>query len=279
MTSVRRSPRWWRATCRMLPAASSMSMAACTFHGCRTDETARHARLQSRRRGRRAQAQRCVCAFAMLLSVVLSAQAPGAILIEDYVALPVTGMTSGQGNIGSLARVNVMREEPGGRGRFFVSDLNGPLYILDKKTKAFTTYLDFNGSGGRPGLFEKLSTAAGFANGLISFQFDPEYSRNGTFYTIHLEEPGLPGSSSPRPASVAGLKVDGYTPTPPVKTPGTIDRHAVVVEWTDTNASNPTFEGTAREILRVELNTRIHPMGDLIFNPTSQPGSPDWRVR
>jgi hypothetical protein len=238
-----------------------MSMAVCTFRDCRS-----------------AVRRYVPHAFAILVGVVLHAQAPVAIVIEDYVAMPMTGVTSGVGNIGSLARVNVMREEPGGRGRFFVSDLNGPLYILDKKTKAFTIYLDFNGNGGRPGLFDKLSTAAGFANGLISFQFDPEYSRNGTFYTIHLEEPGLPGSLSPDPTSVAGLKVDGYTPTEPVKTPGTVDRHAVVVEWKDTNVSNTAFEGTAREILRVEHNTRIHPMGDLIFNPAAQPGSPDWRV-
>ncbi len=33
------------------------------------------------------------------------------------------------------------------------------------------------------------------------------------------------------------------------------------------NVANSTFEGTARELLRVEHNTRIHPMGDLIFNP------------
>jgi hypothetical protein len=213
-----------------------------------------------------------------LAAVVLSGRAPSAVVIEDYAVMPLTGMTSGVGNIGSLARVNVMREEPGGRGRFFVSDLNGPLYILDKKTKAFTTYLDFNGSGAKPGLFDKLSTVAGFANGLISFQFDPEYPKNGTFFTIHLEEPGLPGSLSPDPASVAGLDVTGYAPTAPIRTPGTVDRHAVVVEWKDTNVSNSTFEGTAREILRVEHNTRIHPMGDLIFNPTARPGSPDWRV-
>src|SRR5439155_25719197 len=49
-------------------------------------------------------------------------------------------------------------------------------------------------------------------------------------------------------------------------------------EWTDTNPSNATFEGTARELLRVELNTRSHPMGDMIFNPTARRGDPDWRV-
>ena len=30
--------------------------------------------------------------------------------------------------------------------------------------------------------------------------------------------------------------------------------------------------------MRVRLNTRSHPMGDLTFNPTARPGDPDWRV-
>ena len=74
-----------------------------------------------------------------------------------------------------------MRDEPGGR-RFFVNDLNGPLYILDKQSKQFTTYLDFNGVAGRSGLFQKLTFERNFATGLISFLFDPDYSRNGVFY-------------------------------------------------------------------------------------------------
>src|SRR5262249_22042038 len=50
------------------------------------------------------------------------------------------------------------------------------------------------------------------------------------------------------------------------------------IEWTDSNISNATFEGRARELMRVQLNTRIHPMGDLIFNPTARRGDADWRV-
>ncbi|MEQ1766251.1 MAG: homoserine kinase, partial [Methylotenera sp.] len=43
-----------------------------------------------------------------------------------------------------VARVNFLREEPGGGlNRFFVCDLNGKLYILDHATKQFATYLDF----------------------------------------------------------------------------------------------------------------------------------------
>src|SRR5262245_18567020 len=61
--------------------------------------------------------------------------------LEDYVQMPITADPNGENTRAQLARVNFMRDEPGSR-RFFVNDLNGPLYILDKKTKQFTTYLD-----------------------------------------------------------------------------------------------------------------------------------------
>ncbi len=62
-------------------------------------------------------------------------------------SLPITADNTDTNTRAQLARVNYLRDEPGGR-RFFVNDLNGPLYILDKQTKAFTTYLDFNGLAG-----------------------------------------------------------------------------------------------------------------------------------
>src|SRR6266496_459477 len=64
--------------------------------------------------------------------------------VKDYAPLPVTGLMDGAGNsAGLLARINFLREEPGGtRKRFFVNDLNGPLYILDKGTKKPATYLN-----------------------------------------------------------------------------------------------------------------------------------------
>ena len=45
-----------------------------------------------------------------------------------------------------------------------------------------------------------------------------------------------------------------------------------------TNASNTRFEGRARELLRVQLNTRIHPLGDLTFSPSARRGDPEWGV-
>src|ERR1700754_1850884 len=100
----------------------------------------------------------------------------------DFLELPITGTVDGTTNDGSLARVNVLRQEPGGTGRLFINDLNGPVYIYDKKTRALTKYLDFNGRQTRPGLLDRLTFENGFANGFVSFQFDPDYRSNGRFY-------------------------------------------------------------------------------------------------
>jgi len=200
--------------------------------------------------------------------------------IRDYATMPMTGKVNGTGQVmGLLARVNFMREEPGAsRNRVFVNDLNGPLYILDKKTGKFTTYLDFNGRDSQPGLFHRLPTESGFGNGFISFAFDPDYIHNGRFYTVHLEDPEVPASAMPDNSHFPGLHLEGYELTPAIQTPGPTVREAVLIEWTDTNTANTTFEGTARELMRLRMNTQIHPMGDLMFNPTARAGDPDWRV-
>ena len=219
----------------------------------------------------------------LTVAITLLAVAPVAaqptLLIEDYVATPITGRVDSKGsNELLLSRVNTLREETGGARRFFISDLNGPLYVFDKTTKKFSLYLDFNGNEGKTGIFRKLTSVQGYGNGLNGFYLDPDYSQNGKFYTVHIEDPALPGSTLPDNAGVPGLGVAGYTTTEAVKTPGPLQHEGVLIEWTDTRPSNDTFEGTARELLRVQLNTRSHPLGDLIFNPAAVPGDPDWRV-
>ena len=194
--------------------------------------------------------------------------------------MPITGELDGAGNsAGLLARINFLREEPGAnRNRIFVNDLNGPLYILDKTTRKTTTYLDLNGLAGKSGIFHRLCIDGGLASGFISFEFDPDYVHNGRFYTIHLEDPSLAASDLPDNRSFPGLKPAGYAPTSAIRTFGTVEREAVLIEWTDTNPANSTFEGTAREIMRLQYTGRIHPMADLVFNPTARQGDPDWRV-
>jgi len=203
-----------------------------------------------------------------------------ALELQDYAALPITADNTDANTRAQLARVNYLRDEPGGR-RFFVNDLNGLLYILDKQTKTFTKYLDFNGLAGRSGLFPRFTYARNFATGLTNVIFDPDYARNGVFYTLHMEDPSTSGPAEPRSGVVPELDLSGYTTTPAVKTPtidGRIDREVVLVEWKDRNVANAKFEGTARELLRVQYPLAPHPLGEMTFNPVARPGDPDWRV-
>jgi hypothetical protein len=207
--------------------------------------------------------------------------APLTLELRDFATLPITGNIDGAGQVdGMLARVNSIREEPGGAARLFVTDMNGPIYILDKKTKALTTYLDFNGNGDRTGIFDRLYHDPGYSSGISQFQFDPDYRRNGKFYTVHMESPALPGSQRPDGSRLPSLALGpfGYEPTAAVGTPGPITFESVLIEWVDTNLRNVTFEGTAREVLRLQLNHRIHPMGEMVFHPTARRGDPEWRV-
>jgi mono/diheme cytochrome c family protein len=221
-------------------------------------------------------------ALALAAVHAVAAEPPPRLLLElqDYAAMPITGELDGLNTRGLLARVNFLRDEPGGR-RFFVNDLNGPLYILDKQKKTFTTYLDFNGAGDRPGLFARLTFERNFATGLINFQFDPDYSRNGVFYTLHMEDPAVAAAPAPKAGAVAGLDLAGYTTTPTIPTPTVAraaEREVVLIEWKDRNPANATFEGTARELMRLQHPTPIHPLGEMTFNPAARRGDPDWRV-
>lgn len=204
--------------------------------------------------------------------------APFVIELADQAAMPMTGAWGVGGNLSVVARINFMRQEPVPNGRFFVNDLNGPLYILDRETKLPTLYLDLNGRDGASGIFERLGFPTGLGQGFVSFQFDPDYANNGRFYTVHVEELAAGGSAQPRNTSAPGLQLAGYTTTTPVPVVGEALREGVVVEWTDADISNATFEGTARELLRMQLNLQLHPTGDMIFNPLAKAGDADWRV-
>lgn len=234
------------------------------------------------------------------LSLALSAPAARAqntltVQLTDYAAVPQSGvLVNPVDNAVYVARVNFLREEPlGGLNRFFVCDLNGKLYVLDHTTRRFTTYLDFQGNPaevpGATGLFRAFTRAQGYANGLVTFQFDPAYRDGasphfGKFYTVHIETDTPDGDPRRLPVATAHpgfANAAAYTSTPAAEAPGTdtaSTRHAVLVEWRDTDPANTTFEGTARELLRIEFNGRIHPLGDLVFNPrATSPAHPDWR--
>ena len=236
---------------------------------------------------RHGQAPHVRCVWMLVLGLaagMMSAKQAAAQLtleLADYAEMPVTARPGGENTMAQLARVNFLRDEPG-RERFFVNDLNGPLYILDKETRTFTTYLDLNGTDGRPGLFRRFSFERGLATGLTNVVFDPDYANNGVFYTLHFENPAVGGPTVPRSGVVDGLDLSGYETTQPIPpTPdfdGEVQAEVVLIEWTDRNTANTTFEGTARELMRVEHVVVFHPMGEMTFNPYAEPGDPEWRV-
>src|SRR5216684_1428201 len=174
-----------------------------------------------------------------------------AILVEDYANPPLSSVMGDHAYPpsidykGMLARVNTLRSEPANAPlastRFFVADMNGILYTLDKANKKFTPYITF------PEIFPKYATDR-FGSGVSAIVFDPNYAKNGKFYTVHVEDPTKPGSNQPTNAKTPNLKLDGFSTTPVVNPPaGEEMNESVLIEWTATNIKNSTFEGTARE--------------------------------
>ena len=206
-----------------------------------------------------------------------------AVLLADYASAPLSArggsLTSPVAAINfgdQLGRLNFLRSEPAGAPlsstRFFVCDQNRNLYIFNRSNQTFTPYINFQA------VFPKFYNTSGYAAGLVTFQFDPAYASNGLFYTVHTEDPTVAGSAAPTNGALPGLNTTGYVTTTAINPPaGSVTWEAVLVEWQDTNINNATFEGTAREILRVGFTSNIHPMGDLVFNPLAQPGDSDYR--
>jgi len=141
-----------------------------------------------------------------------------AVLLEDYANLPLSGTThfgKAPGPIdlkGQLGRVTSMRSEPAdaplAASRFFVNDESSTIYILDKATMKFTPYINF------ADVFPKFESDSGLAAGVVSITFDPDYAKNGKFYTVHVEKPDVEGSATPTNSKLTGLNVKGYTTTP-----------------------------------------------------------------
>ncbi len=223
-----------------------------------------------------------VPAFVLLAASVVFGQYPASfqvtkdgttVVIEDYATVPRSSlMRNGPYPApfdprGQMNRVNGIASEPAdapqSAARFFVNDQNGVLYTLDKNTKTFTTYIDI----GR--VFPRFTNTGSLGMGIGTIVFDPAYATTGKFYTNHNEKPG--------DASLPAVNLTGYSVTPAINPPvGPVSYESVLVEWTDSNIGNATFEGTAREVMRVGMNYPLHPMGDMIFNPLARRGDADY---
>ncbi|MFB4319518.1 PQQ-dependent sugar dehydrogenase [Actinomadura sp. 21ATH] len=151
-------------------------------------------------------------------------------------------------------RINYVSEVPDGSGRLAVPDLNGRMYLLDKKTREPKTYLDV-GATFAPDFFSAQGLGQGF--GFVTFH--PDYRRNGKFYTVHVEA-----------GEALKTKKPDLTPQPRTA------YHGIVNEWTAADPSADAFEGTRRELLRIGFSGRIHGIQQIDFNPNAERGSADY---
>lgn len=163
--------------------------------------------------------------------------------LELFAQLPASDTTP------ALAKMTKMEPIPN-TNRLMINDQRIGIYeLVDQKPRLYLDLLQQ-----KPDMVSK----PGWATGVGSFTFHPEFLENGLFYTAHTE----PGGTQPSDF--------GYT-----------DSLAVFMQWvlTEWKADSPNadvFKGTNREILRIDNASQAHGMQELTFNPNSKKGDPDF---
>ncbi|CAG5017213.1 hypothetical protein DYBT9275_05725 [Dyadobacter sp. CECT 9275] len=164
--------------------------------------------------------------------------------LEDFIQLPATSEKP------PLTRIATMRPFPAHDGTLFVSDQRGIIYRI--KDRQYTTFLD---------LREKVASfinVTGLGTGLGSFAFHPEYLSNGLIYITHTE-------------TFKGQKAD-YEYADSIR----VKLQWVLSEWKMNDVHSPTFEGTRRELLRINVPGDVHGVQDIGFEPGISKGEANY---
>jgi glucose/arabinose dehydrogenase len=144
-----------------------------------------------------------------------------------------------------LAKMTKMEPIPG-TSRLMINDQRVGIYeLVNQKAQLYLPLLKL-----RP----KMVSQPGWATGLGSFAFHPEFEKNGLFYTSHTE-PG--GTAKADVRYTDSLKVF---------------MQWVLTEWKATDPQASVFQGTSRELLRVNNSSQAHGMQELTFNPMAKNG-------
>ncbi|MEY2704934.1 MAG: hypothetical protein RL407_996 [Bacteroidota bacterium] len=163
--------------------------------------------------------------------------------LELFTSLPPSD------SVPPLAKMTKMELVPG-TDRLFINDQRIGLYeIIHQKPRLYLSLLE---------KFPKLVSQPGWATGLGSFAFHPDFEKNGLFYTSHTE----PGGSAPSDF--------GFTDSLEVF------MQWVLVEWKAKNPQAGSFEGTYRELLRVDNASQAHGMQELAFHPNAKKGEEEY---
>lgn len=164
--------------------------------------------------------------------------------LEDFIAIPASSDKLPK------TRIANMRPHPSVDGTLFVSDQRGIIYRINNAK--VNTFLDI-----RP-IIENYINEPGLGTGLGSFAFHPDYLQNGLIYITHTE-------------AFKGKKAD-YEYADSVK----VFLQWVVSEWKIKDVNSTSFEGSHRELLRINVPNNVHGTQDIGFVPGLKKGDDDY---
>ena len=175
------------------------------------------------------------------------AQSPITLVLEEVLTVPPSADHPPLARINKLLAIETSQDE-----RLFVHDLRGTLYEIENdRPQVYLNLADEQSHFiDRPGL----------GSGFGSFAFHPDFEQNGLLYTTHTEPPGTAPADFAYPDSIK------------------VTLQWVLTEWKVNDPLAPTFSGTHRELLRVNMVTGIHGFQELTFNPLPKPGQADYSM-
>lgn len=163
--------------------------------------------------------------------------------LEYFAQLPASDLKA------PMAKMTKMEPERNS-GRLFINDQRVGLYeLINGKPNLYLPISEL-----RPELVSK----PGWATGMASFTFHPEFDQNGTFYTAHTEPGGTQPADYSYPDSIKHFM------------------QWVLTEWKADNPQAAVFDGSNRELVRIDIPSQAHGMQELTFNPHAKKGDEDY---
>ncbi|MBP6793435.1 MAG: PQQ-dependent sugar dehydrogenase [Saprospiraceae bacterium] len=147
------------------------------------------------------------------------------------------------------ARIQKLDFEPHS-GQSFILDMNSTLYRLSGDQ--ISVYLDMSKQ------IEKFINQPGLSSGFASFAFHPEHYKNGLLYTAHTE----PAATKPADFTFEDSLESAL--------------QFVILEWKTHDPNAVEFDGTHRELFRIDMVSKAHGVQEIAFNPSAKKGSPDY---
>lgn len=162
------------------------------------------------------------------------------LVLEEYLRVrPSSDVTP-------FTRINKMTAIPG--GRLFLHDLRGKLFEIHSD-RSLSEYMEVTA------FLPDFIDNPGKGSGLGSWAFHPDFEENGLFYTTHTEPKGTAPADFSIPDSIR------------------ITLQSILVEWKTIDPGAATFEGTHRELMRVDMISAGHTFQELTFNPLAKPNT------